>query len=1209
MSDNSFVGSQAFNQISSIQEDVIPNSGSLVLNIPLVNLIGVEQGIALSINLTYLMGTPSRFGLPEGWTFGIPFLVPNQYLQIKGSRYIVDPAWTDSTGYASGLKYENNHGVSFVDNVVSQPLPYGSYSGDYEFTYSDVDGSVYYFDSSGLLRMKADRFKNFIYYSYTLNGFIDYVIDSFGQKTQFNYGVNQVSIVYPDSRTVSINYSSAGVSSVTDVAGDNTTFTYVTQGLFNVISTIVYPTGKTTTLSYNSLSFLNSSGQQLAIPAVSDVVYTDQNGNVKSNVQFAYGNNTGGNSFTGFSGGYSISSDSDGLLDSNNTLYVYDVEVRKLDSSGNIISLENTFYSFAHVPTKIDDYVYEGTVQNGFFEKRLTYDIAADKHNQQPNYLQPKTTELVYVAADSTVYPKSKSEKTYDYFGNATLNSNNAYSAQTAAYELQASEQASYFTNSGSTANNIPDTVTKTDAITGLVVQTVNQLTADFNNVASSSVSFGNGSVQNLSPWKKISCTFDSLGRVLTEQQQWLASVYQGIGSWSKSFSYTYDSTAFSITTTTVNVLGNTSQVVSSTMYGQVLSEVTSSGLVTSYTYDSKGRITSKTLPSGQKTTYAYKVFGTDGENSKKTTDALGYYKKSVYDCLGREVKVVDNGNQAGGSTERTLSEKGYDDLGNIVQEVDLYGCVSTGSYNSLGKPLSSVDPNNNTRLITYDYTQNLTSTTLNGMQFKEVYQDNNGKVVLETSYPNTNNPDSASQYTLKNASSYSGFGKVLTKSCSSTQGTGSTSYYTTAYAYNADLEMVTESFTALDGTTKSVNKVLDLNNTQLSSTTTVTYPDARTYSVQSDVLQYNALGQLTKLTNNLDQTESYSYSQDGLLSSKTQFNGDAVSFAYNPDGQMISETVQSGASSYSIQYAYDAVGRLTSTTDSQSTVSKSYSLDGIVLEVSYSDGNSISYVLDQYSRVVSKTDVANQATTYSYNALSQLKTVVKNYTSALSDTLSFTYSTDLSVNLLLGAPAAVELSGQYLETYSYDALGRKTGFVRALGQSNLLTEVGQYNPIGLLVSSTVSSSSSAQALNYVRTYVYDGLNQLVSDKVVSGTSTILNDSFTYDGNSNVLNKNSSANGAYDYDYNAIDQLVSYSVNGGQKKSQTYDANGRLTKNGEGVVYQYDLANRLTKETSGQNTNQYQYYPTGLLSQRSGARSTSFYYDTTSRLSTLLKTR
>ena len=386
MSDSSFEGSQAFNRISNAYEDVIPNSGSLILNIPIVDLLGKQEGIGLSIQLSYSMGAPGTLGLPDNWSFGIPSLVPGESLQINGMRYIIDPAWTDSTGCASGLKYENNHGIAFVNNISGQPLPYGQYGATYQFAFSNTAGSAYYFDATGKLLMNADRHGNYIYYSYTTNNLLDYIVDSFGQQTTFGYNPNQIVITCPDGRVTTLDYSNAGISSLVDPLGHTTNFTNSLQGSFNVVSAIAYPSGKTTNVNYTSIDFQDSNNATYAIPAISDLYYMDQNNNTLAHYQYAYGTATGGNTFTGLQGGYTLSSSADGLLDSNNALYQYNVEVRSVDSAGNILSLTDTFYSFAHVPVQQNTYVIDAAgVQSGYVQVNSIYDISPDHHNQQPN--------------------------------------------------------------------------------------------------------------------------------------------------------------------------------------------------------------------------------------------------------------------------------------------------------------------------------------------------------------------------------------------------------------------------------------------------------------------------------------------------------------------------------------------------------------------------------------------------------------------------------------------------------------------------------------------------------------------------------------------------------------------------------------------------------------------------------------------------------
>ncbi len=251
----------------------------------------------IGLKLTYLLGKTGRFGLPENWSFGLAFLSPGNFLEFNGNRYVIDTTWKDSTGYASGLKYQNNHGVKFTDFVSQQPLPFGNSGLDYQYTYTDTDGSTYYFSSPGYLLMKADRFGNYIYFAYTTSTLLDHIVDSFGQTITFGYYPSQIIITFPDGRTSQINHAPTGVSSIVDPLGQEIIVTPTNQGSFSVVSTIQYPSGKQTQVSY---SFRGATGGTGSIPAVTDLRYIDAAGALLAHTQYAYGTLSGGNTFTGY---------------------------------------------------------------------------------------------------------------------------------------------------------------------------------------------------------------------------------------------------------------------------------------------------------------------------------------------------------------------------------------------------------------------------------------------------------------------------------------------------------------------------------------------------------------------------------------------------------------------------------------------------------------------------------------------------------------------------------------------------------------------------------------------------------------------------------------------------------------------------------------------------------------------------------------------
>ena len=1197
----SFEGSQAFNRLSNAFENVIPNSGSLMLNIPLVSLIGKLDGIGLAIQLSYSMGTPGRLGLPDNWSFNIPFLVPGEALEVKGMRYIIDPDWTDATGYASGLKYENNHGIAFTNNISGQTLPYGDSGASYQFTYADTDGSCYFFDSTGKLLMQADRHGNFIYYAYTGSNLLDTITDSFGQQTSFGYNPNQIVVTCPDGRTTTLNYNSTGISSLVDPLGHATSFTMVQQNGFNVISTIAYPSGKTTSIAYTSIQFLDTNGSSYSIPAISDLYYMDQANAMLAHYQYAYGTNSGGNTFTGYQGGYALSSTSDGLLDSNNTLYTYNVEVRSMDAANNILALSDTSYSFSHVPVQQNTYIIDASgAQQGFLQLNSVYDLTPDQHSQQPNYLSPKQTEqLFFASASAKGVPQTKRAYEYDAYGNTTSKQSSSYKPASESYTMDLLEAASYFTGTGMSINTLLNTSTRQDCVTNQVIKTVNALTANKLDVAASTVSYSNDGGATWNDWKARSMVFDTSGRELSETLQWVKKNMPGVQQATTKYAYSYDAANLAVTTAITDALGNTSKHVVSTMYGKKVADIQPSGAALAYSYDKIGRLVSAVSPTGLRTTYAYTIIGVEGENSTIKTSPMGYQSKSVYDCLGRETASYDNGTPGNPGALRTLSTKRYDLLGNVVAETDVFGNLTTGSYNSLGKATLSVDPQKNQTSVVYDFAGNSTLTSLNGIVQKKTVTDNCGNTVLEEKYPNTKNPDQASQYTLRRANVYGGFGNLQSAKVSRLDSGVETPLFANTYQYDADGQQASTQFTAPDGSTSVTQATFDLNKKEISHSRQVTYPDRRSYTVPSDVCQYDALGQMVKLTNRMEQSESYAYNADNQLTGKTLFDGSLISYQYTPDGQKSQESWTEGGTAYAIAYTYDKDGRLLTTTDNNGTLANAYALDGVLTSITYPDGKKLAYTLDQYSRKVGMVDVSGAATSYTYTPQNQLVTV-KN----AQDTLTYAYYSDTSKNTILGAPMSVTLANNYTETYQYDAHDRKNGTQKrsATGQV-ILDESCVLNALNQVATSTMTSALGSDAsLNQQRSCSYDAFKQLTSD-VVKGTNgaVLSDDAYQYDGNANVLVKTS--NGvATKYSYNSIDQLVSYTVGAGQPQVQKYDTNGRLVVDGDGNGYRYDLRGKLLNVEGAGNT-RYSYYPNELLATRSSQSATvQMYYDNTQQV-------
>ncbi|MFJ5268379.1 LamG-like jellyroll fold domain-containing protein [Streptomyces sp. NPDC088358] len=229
-----------------------------------------------------------------------------------------------------------------------------------------------------------------------------------------------------------------------------------------------------------------------------------------------------------------------------------------------------------------------------------------------------------------------------------------------------------------------------------------------------------------------------------------------------------------------------------------------------------------------------------------------------------------------------------------------------------------------------------------------------------------------------------------------------------------------------------------------------------------------------------------------------------------------------------------------------------------------------------------------------------------------------------------------------YLTSYTYDAQGNQTGItgpavpgspkgrttttVYSDGTSAYPSADGGAVPKGLPVK-TVSPggavnqvayfkngdvASTADAIGLVTTYTYDGLGQVLSQKVVSDTYPAgLTTTYTYDLNGQVTEEHDPrltdrVTGAthaavsttvYDEDGNVTSQTVADASGGdtARTETQTYDAyNHLLTEsdantsagaaNGNTTTYSYDSQGNKTKEvTSAGNETRYTYDDNGNL--------------------------
>jgi YD repeat-containing protein len=468
---------------------------------------------------------------------------------------------------------------------------------------------------------------------------------------------------------------------------------------------------------------------------------------------------------------------------------------------------------------------------------------------------------------------------------------------------------------------------------------------------------------------------------------------------------------------------------------GQLTSLTSSDGQTITITYNTQGLINQVTAPDGQLTTYAYDSnqhlvsytdqYGTtnytylSGQSSPAQINALSEiaYADNThlffsYDSQGRLIdQHRDNGQEDisysylpvngyiatdgdGNKTTYLIDNAGnvcqvidplgnvtkytYDDNGNVTQAAAPQGVTYSYSYDAKGNLISETDALGNTTTFTYDPNNNLTSyTDAKGHTTTYRYDGNNN--LLSITYAD----GSKQQY------SYNPLGEATQFLNARGDAIG--------YTYNTQGQILTESFA--DGT-------------------------SFTYT-------YDSHGNLTSATDAQGKVTTFVYgdaNNPDLLTEVEYPDGTYLKFQYNIAGQRTQSVDQTG---FTVNYTYDALGRLSKLTDGNNNLIVQYTYDsaGNLIQKDMGNGTRTVYTYDAADEVLSITNYAPDHTTvnsfdkYTYDALGNV----------LTDTNQdgqwvYTYDADSQLVQAVFTPNSSDpdgLTAQNLQ-YVYDAAGNR---------------------------------------------------------------------------------------------------------------------------------------------------------------------------------------
>ncbi|MCP5417598.1 MAG: VCBS repeat-containing protein [Chromatiaceae bacterium] len=516
-------------------------------------------------------------------------------------------------------------------------------------------------------------------------------------------------------------------------------------------------------------------------------------------------------------------------------------------------------------------------------------------------------------------------------------------------------------------------------------------------------------------------------------------------------------------------------------------------GNTTSYTHDALKRVTRVTDPLGNHTDRTYT---NDQVRPTTLTDGNGNLKTFSYDTshfLAEELietelpdsttlqqsyapgahRVATRTDAAGNSTSYS-----YDGRGNLLTVTDAAGQVTSYTYDEVGNRLTQTDANGHATTFTYDANGNLLTKTLPGGQTASWSYDLENNVVSQVDFngqTTTYAYDSMNRLTTRTlpggaveSFTYTPTGQIAT----AVNPTG-----TISFGYDARDRLL--SVTYPGGITVDYTYDLAGNRTSLTS------------ALGTTNYTYDAANRLASVTDPDSRVTSYGYDAVGNITQITYPNGTAATLAYDVNDRTVQVTHSKGATVLAdfqydldangnrirmieaagrqVDYAYDALQRLTQESEAGVTTSYNYDAVGNIQLISDTSGGNLTASYDTNDRILT---VGTRS--FGFDANGNLTSITDG-----SDVTQFQYD---ARNRLIQRIAADGTVAQY----SYDALGNRISRTLAGSTNNYIIDPADNSGLAQVLYET--NASGVPQMSYV--YGHD----LLSSKNGGATSFLHTD-------------------------------------------------------------------------------------------------------------------
>jgi RHS repeat-associated protein len=529
-------------------------------------------------------------------------------------------------------------------------------------------------------------------------------------------------------------------------------------------------------------------------------------------------------------------------------------------------------------------------------------------------------------------------------------------------------------------------------------------------------------------------------------------------------------------------------------------------------------------------------------------TNALGRTTVNTFSTLQGMQKLTSAAGQPTANCPAASRAVTYDSRGFVASRTDWRGNTTNYTNDTRGLPNSMTEaagtPQARTTTTTWHGTFRLpTQIVAPGLTTSLTY-DVAGRVLTKTETDTTSHsvPYSTNGQTRSWTYTYSSTGQMLSEDGPRTDVSDVTTYEYTPQGY---LKKITNPLGHIVEITAHTGMGLPATIVDANGVTRQFTYDTRDRLISSTVVhasgnavtqfEYDPIGQITATVLPDGSRLEHVYNAARRLTETRNTLGEKIEYAYDAMGNVTSETIRAagGSITYSMTKAYDELGRLLRIIRAGGrTTTFGYDKNGNVVSELDARNHSTSFAYDALDRLVSTTNAINGVTTTTYNALDQV--------TAVSDQRALTTG---YVSNGFGFAIQTSSPDTGITVRQVDPAGNVTQSTDARGVVVNMT----YDALGRMLTRTYPSSP---AENVSFTYDSTSAGNRGIGRQTGMTDETGSTAWKYDHRGNLIEEARIISGVTYvtvYGHDLADRLASITYPSGRIVSYTRDALGRVT--------------------------------------------------------------